>query len=223
MPVARNEWQHVEAANPLAAAPLDHRQHRPPSQRLTAQPPRTVHALKEGCPRVLGAARGDVRFERLPGPVVDRHVVALAALLVQPQPGAHALPEVVLPPHPHRRAHPREAEDHHAEESPVAQPHQRPRVDPVHKRARLGRRQDRRRPLRDDVLRSPDRRGRVHGQHLVDDEPVAERPNGGQVLLDGRHRPRVRPDVGGDVERRDRPQIEAPLAAPGQNRPTARP
>ena len=70
---------------------------------------------------------------------------------------------------------------------------------------RLGRRQDRRRPLGDDVLRSPHRRGRVHGQHLVDDEPVAERSDGGQVLLHRRRQPGMRPDVGRHVERRDPP------------------
>ena len=40
----------------------------------------------------------------------------------------------------------------------------------------------------------------------MDDEPVAERPDRSEVLLDGQDGPRVRPDVGGDVERRDRPQ-----------------
>ena len=89
-----------------------------------------------------------------------------------------------------------------------------------------------RRALRHDVLRAPDRRGRVHGQHLVDDEPVAERPDRREVLLDGRHRPRVRPDVGGvrpdvgrHVQRRDRPQASGRPsdAHHARNCPAARP
>ena len=39
--------------------------YRPPPQRPAAQPPRTVHALKQRRPRVLEAARGDVRLEVL--------------------------------------------------------------------------------------------------------------------------------------------------------------
>ena len=45
------------------------------------------------------------------GPVVGRHVVPPAAFLVQPQPPAQPLPELVLPPHPGGRTHPREAVD----------------------------------------------------------------------------------------------------------------
>ena len=119
IPVARNVWQARRRRQPRRhRPPLDHRQHHPPPRRSTAQPPRTVHALEERRPGIVEAARGDVRLERLLGPVVGRHVVALAALLVQPQPAPHALPEVVLAPHPHRRAHPREAVDQDAQESP---------------------------------------------------------------------------------------------------------
>ena len=132
---------------------------------------------------------------------------------------AHPLPEVVLATHPHGRTHPREAVDHHAQQRPVAETDPRPRVDPVEERPRLRRRQDRRRALRHDVLRAPHRRGRVHGQHLVDDEPVAERTDRGQVLLHRRRRPGMRPDVGRHVERRDRPQAEAARPAPPQEPP----
>ena len=52
------------------------------------------------------------------------------------------------------------------------------------------RREDRRRALGDDVLRSPDRGGGVHREDLADDEPVAEHADDrGQVLLDGRTDP----------------------------------
>ena len=47
--------------------------------------------------------------------------------------GPRPLPEVVLP-HPDRRAHPREAVHHHAQQRPVPQPDHRPRVDPVEER-----------------------------------------------------------------------------------------
>ena len=40
----------------------------------------------------------------------------------------------------------------------------------------------------------------VHREDLADDEPVAEHADRGQVLLHGRRRPRVGPDVGGDVK-----------------------
>ena len=84
---------------------------------------------------------------------------------------------------------------------------------------RLGRGQDRRRALGDDVLRAAHGRGRVHGEDLADDEPVAEHADRGQVLLDGRNRARVGPDVGGHVERGDRGQAEASVLAPGQKLP----
>ena len=40
------------------------------------------------------------------------------------------------------------------------------------------------------------------GRTWLTTEPVAEHADRGQVLLDGRDRSRVRPDVGGHVERR---------------------
>ena len=49
---------------------------------------------------------------------------------------------------------------------------------------RLRRREDRRRPLGDDMLRSGHGRGGVHGEDLVDDEPVAEHTDRGQVIND---------------------------------------
>ena len=87
----------------------------------------------------------------------------------------------VLPSHPHRRDHPREAVDHHAQQCPVPEADHRPGVDSVEGRPRLRRRQHLHRALRHDGLRTLHRRGRVHRQHLVDDEPVAEpgsRPGG---------------------------------------------
>ena len=69
----------------------------------------------------------------------------------------------------------------------------------------------------------PLHRGRgVHREDLVDDEPVAEHTDRGQVLLHGRDRTRMRPDVGGHVERRDVAQPERASHHP-RKCPTARP
>ena len=88
------------------------------------------------------------------------------------------------------------------------------RVDPIKERPRLGRRQHRRRPFDHHVLRSPHRRGRIHRQHLVDDEPVAQHPDGGQVLFHRRRRARMRADIGSHVKRGDRAQAQAPSRTP---------
>jgi hypothetical protein len=50
------------------------------------------------------------------------HLVPLAALLMKPEPSPLAVLKIVLYPHRHRRAHPREAVDHHADQRPVAEP-----------------------------------------------------------------------------------------------------
>ena len=144
--------------------------------------------------------------------------MSLPALLVEPEPPPAPLLEVVLPPHPQDRAHPREAVEHHRQERLVPEPGQRARVDAVEELPGLGRREDRRRTLGDDVLRPADRGRGVHGEDLADDEPVAEDADRGQVMLDGRDRPGVSTDIGGDVERRDRAEAEASGLAPRQKR-----
>ena len=89
--------------------PLDHRQRGPPPQRPTARPPRAVDALEQRRPCVPDAAAGEIRLEGFCGPMMGRHVVAPAALLVQPQPPPHALPVSSPRAASHRRADPREA------------------------------------------------------------------------------------------------------------------
>ena len=84
--------------------------HEPPVERPARQPaPRRVHGLEERRLRLPEPGRLDVGVEGLRRPVVSRHVVPLPALLVEPQPAPAPLSEVVLPPHPQDRAHPREA------------------------------------------------------------------------------------------------------------------
>ena len=143
----------------------------------------------------------------------------LPALLVEPQPPPAPLLEVVLPPHPQDRAHPREAVEHHREERPVSEPGQRARVDVLEELPRFCRGQDWRRALGDDVLRPPHRGRWVHREDLADDEPVAEHADRGQVLFHGRDRAGVGADVGGHVERGDRPQPQAAVLAPPQELP----
>ena len=116
----------------------------------------------------------EVFVEGLGRPVVSRDVMSLPALLVEPQPPPAPLLEVVLPPHPQDRAHPREAVEHHREERPVSEPGQRARVDVREELPRFGRGQNWRRALGDDVLRPPHRGRGVHRDDLADDEPVAE-------------------------------------------------
>ena len=115
------------------------------------------------------------------------------------------------------RAHPREAVEHDAEEGPVSEPGQRAGVDAVEELPRFGRREDRRRALGDNVLRPPDGRGRVRGEDLAGDEPVAEHADRGQVLFHGQDRAWVGPNVGGHVERGDSPPTpgRGPRTTPG--------
>ena len=119
--------------------PLDLRQHRPAPERPPAQPARST-LLKQRRLRVVDAAGGQIRLDRLLGPVVPARRAASrpsrAAAASPPQ----FLSEVVLTPHPHGRAHPREAVHQHAQQRPVPQSDPRPRVGPVEERPRLGRR-----------------------------------------------------------------------------------
>ena len=69
---------------------------------------------------------------------------------------------------------PREAVEHHRDERPVAPARERARVDRLEEPARLGRREHRRRALRDNGLRPPHGRRRVHRQDLADDEQMIE-------------------------------------------------
>ena len=80
------------------------------TRRVNARPvnicPGPVHALKKRPPPVLEPRGLEVGVEGLRRPVVDRDVMPLPALLVEPEPPAAPLLEVVLPPHPQNRASP---------------------------------------------------------------------------------------------------------------------
>ena len=83
--VARNVWQQADAGSPATAARrYDYGQHGAAAERPPGQAARPVDALKQRRVRVLDAGGVDVRRDGLLGPVVGRHVVPLAAFLVQP-------------------------------------------------------------------------------------------------------------------------------------------
>ena len=80
--------------------------------------------LEERRVRLHEPDRLDVLVEGGGGSGGGRDVVLLPALLVEPQPPPAPLPEVVLPPHPEDRAHPRDAVEHDGEQRPVPEPDQ---------------------------------------------------------------------------------------------------
>ena len=222
IPVARNVWQHVDGGSSRRCCPtLDHRQDHPSLKRPARQPaPRRVHALEERRLRLLEPGRRDVGVEGRGRPVVGRYVVPLPALLVEPQPAPAPLPEVVLPPHPQHRAHPREAVEHHRQERPVPEPGQGAPVS-IDSRSFLASAAERTgvAPLVTTCFGPRTAAAGFTGKDLADDEPVAEHADRGQVLLHCRGRSRVRPDVGGHVERRDVAQPEPSRPAPPEELP----
>jgi hypothetical protein len=120
--------------------PLDHRQDLAPGERPSGELARPVNALKERHLRVGQPAGLQVRVHVSLREMVRRHVVALAALLVQPEPAAPPLGEVVAAPHSDDGADTAEAVDHHADECPVAEPDERADVDAVEQDTGLDRR-----------------------------------------------------------------------------------
>ena len=108
-------------------AALNHGEDDSPRHGLPRQSARAIDALKQWHLRVLDGGRVEIRRERVLGPVMGRHVVPLPAFLMEAQPPPRPLRKIVLPLHADDRAHPGEAEDHHADQRAVAQPNQRPR------------------------------------------------------------------------------------------------
>ena len=159
-------------------------------------------------PLITDAGGIEIFVEELLELVVRRHVVALAAFLVQPQPPALAVGKIVLDLHPNDGADPRKAVDHDADQRAVAQPDERRHLplesvlgldgfchlDAGEQSARLVLAQDRRLAALDDVLGAAHRMRRVDRQHLADDEPVEQHADRRQVLLDGRPRRGALPD-----------------------------
>ena len=138
---------------------------------------------------------------------MHRHLVVLAALLVQPEPPALALGEVVLNPHRKRRADAREAVDQDADERPIAKADQAVCRDALKQLMRFLRREDRRAAAVDDVARAPHHRCRVGADDLADHQPVKQHAHRRQMLLHaGRcvRRPQLL-DVGSHMHRLEAP------------------
>jgi hypothetical protein len=117
--------------------------------------------------------------------VVGRHLVFLAALLVQPDPAPAPLHKEVFDPHGDRRAHARKGVDHQTDQSAIAQTGKGSGVDRVEQGPRLVGLEYRRlaAPLR--VLGAAHGVRRVHRNYLAHHHPIEEHPQGGQPLLHG--------------------------------------
>ena len=199
---------------------LDHRQDHPPLERPSRQPAlRRVDALEDRRLRFLELGPVDVGVEGRASPVVGRHVVPLpppsGEAAATPGSPARSSPAAAsrAPRSPARscRASPRGAPGPGARPaSPCRSPRGASGPPPARGPAS---------PPCDDVLRPPDRRGGVHREDLADDEPVAEHA-GSRPSAASRSAPtRVRPDVGGDVERRHGLEPEASGLAPPEKLP----
>ena len=154
--------------------------------------------------------------------VMRRHLMPLAAFLVQANPPALALGVVVLDAHGDDGADAGEGEGHDGNQRPVAQPDHGRRVDAVQQPARLFGIQHRGLAGLDDVLRAADRMRRIGGDDLADDQPVEQHADGGEVLLDRRLLEILaeRLDIGGDVQRLDVGELADPvMVAPGEEPP----
>ncbi len=108
--------------------------------------------------------------------VMRRHLVPLAALLVQPQPGAPALAVIVPDLHPGHRADAGKAVDHHGDDRAVAEPDNVAGLDASEQLARLLNREDGRLAAPHDVARPTDCAGRVVRDHLASHQPGEQHP-----------------------------------------------
>jgi hypothetical protein len=137
--------------------------------------------------------------------VVRRHLVLLAAFLVEADPPALAVGEVVLDPHGDDSADASEGVGHDADQRAIAQAEQGRGVDAFDQGAGLVGDQHGGLATLDDVLWTAHRVGRVNGEDPAGHQPVEAHPDRREVLLDGRlgHPGPERLDIGGDVERLD--------------------
>jgi hypothetical protein len=123
-----------------------------------------------------------VRFEIM----MRRHLMTLAAFLMQTDPPALALGIVVLDAQGDSRADAGKGERHHRDQRTIAEANQGRRVDAVQQLAGLFAGQHRGLAGFDDVLGTAHRMGRIGGDDLARHQPVEQHADGGQVLLDRR-------------------------------------
>ena len=141
---------------------------------------------KSGAFLVAGdAGRFDIGVQVGVGVVVGGHLVPLAALLVQAEPGPAAFQVIILDPHAEGGADAGEGIDHDADQGPVAQADQRGGVDAVEELAGLLGGEHGRLAAFDAEFRAAYRAGRIEGDDAAADQPVEQHADGGQVLLDG--------------------------------------
>jgi hypothetical protein len=138
--------------------------------------------------------------EKLLELVMRRHLVALAAFLLQPHPPALAVDKVVVDLHRNDGADAREGVGHDADHRAVAQADEpghfsfRPisqgnlpdHLDAFEQVSGLSLGQHRRLAALDDVLGPAHRMGWVDGEDLTDDQPVEQHADCRQMLLDRR-------------------------------------
>ena len=140
---------------------------------------------------VLDASGGQVRVQELLEDVVARHLVLLAAFLMEAHPAAPALREVVLDLHADDRVHAGEGVDHDADKRVVAElgdggllcfravrlPDLRD--DAVQQRPRLLGGEHRRLALRHHVAQAAHGVGRVRLDDVAGHQPVKQHPQRG--------------------------------------------
>src|SRR5579871_3211134 len=134
---------------------------------------------------LLPADAGGVQVgvQVLLGCVMHRHLVELAALLVQADPPALAVLVIVLNLHSHDRAYPRETEHHQPDQSAIAQADDVAGVYAVQQAPYILFAQDWRLALLDAILRPPDAMGWVHRHDLADHQPIEQHPDRRQRLF----------------------------------------
>jgi hypothetical protein len=144
--------------------------------------------------------------------VMGRHLVALATFLVEADPPAFSVGEVVLDPHRHYCPDAGEGVGHDPDQRAVAQADEGRGVDALDQGAGLVGREHGGLAALDDVLGAAHRGGGIAGKDAAGDESIEQHPDGGEVLLDGRFRHPLleRLYIGGDVERLDIDHPRAP-------------
>ena len=197
---------------------------------------------------IADTGRGETFIEELLELMVRRHLVTLAAFLLQPHPPALAVGEIVLDRNDGADA--REAVDHDANQRAVTEAHQ-PRhfgfrpvrqsdfLDDLYASGQLPGlllSKDRRLATVHDMLGPAHRVRRVGGENLADDQPVEQHTDRGQVLLDCRSggsalpygsiaglRHLQRLDIGSDMEGLDTTRSPMPCcSSQAKNEHTAR-
>ena len=181
--------EHMAAELDLEArfgrAPADHLIGIDTMHRVFRQPAGLAGGRAEegGLAGVADAGGGEIFIEELFELVMRRHIVALAAFLVQAQPPALAGGVIVLDLHGDDGTDAREGIGHHADERAIAQADERRGIEAFEQPAGLVFGQHRRLAALDDMLGPTHRVRRIDGQNLADDQPVEQHADCSEVQL----------------------------------------